>query len=230
LSTSGKLEVFIGESAYKPLILYVDEHPLDVKFVSFDSLETSRVLFFYECADRHVVSPAVIPAPHALLSGSQPTKEVLTKKCKNVQAWKDKYVDFIKVSSIQGAQNDEFLIQLPYYVEGVRDANILLSTDANADSKNSYEIVIGGWGNSRNLIRKNNQVLAKVKEFNILSETRPVKIIVEVTKAGAIRVFTDHNKSKPLLEVQDDQPIKEINYVSFSAYYRDLDIFYNCVE
>jgi len=229
LSTSGKLEVFIGESAYKPLVLYIDEHPLDVKFISFDSLETSRVLFFYECTDRHAVSPAVAP-PHALLAGSEATKEDLSKKCKNVHAWKDKYLDFIKVASIRGAQNDEFLVQLPYYVEGVRDANILLSADANADSKNSYEIIIGGWGNSRNLIRKNNQVLAKVKEFNILSDTRPVKIIVEVTKAGVIRVFTDHNKSKPLLEVQDDQPIKEINFVSFSAYYRDLDIFYNCVE
>lgn len=90
--------------------------------------------------------------------------------------------------------------------------------------------VIGGWGNVRTLIRKNGHVLAKTKEYNILSDTRPVKIILEVTKTGVIRIFTDHNKSKPFLEVQDDSPITDINFISFSGYYRDLDFFYNCGE
>lgn len=91
-------------------------------------------------------------------------------------------------------------------------------------------IVIGGWGNTRTLIRKNNQVLAKVKEYNILSDTRPVKVILEITKAGKISVFTDHNKSKPFLEVDDSSPITDINYISFSGYYRDLDYYYDCAE
>lgn len=141
---------------------------------------------------------------------------------------------------------------MPLYVQGVRDANILLTSSADSGVKNSYEIgtallffcwhnnsyfkssksisVIGGWGNVRTLIRKNGQVLAKAKEFNILSATRPVKIILEVTKTGVIRIFTDHNKSKPFLEVQDDSPLTDINFISFSGYYRDLDFFYSCSE
>lgn len=44
-------------------------------------------------------------------------------------------------------------------------------------------IVIGGWGNTRTLISKNNQVLAKVHEYNILDESKPVKVILEITKS-----------------------------------------------
>lgn len=71
----GLIEVFVGDSVYKPLITVVDKSPLAVQYVSFDSLESSRVLFFYECADRHTVSPAVDPPAHPLLAD----KSVATK-------------------------------------------------------------------------------------------------------------------------------------------------------
>lgn len=90
--------------------------------------------------------------------------------------------------------------------------------------------MIGGWGNTRTVIRKNNQVLAKLKEYNILNESRPVKIVLEITNAGHIRIFTEYNKSKPFLEVQDANPITDINYISFSGYYRELDYYYDCDE
>lgn len=67
--SAGLLEVYIGESIYKPLISVVDKEPLAIKYVSFDALESSRVLFFYECADRNLVSPAVT-AEHPLLGRS----------------------------------------------------------------------------------------------------------------------------------------------------------------
>lgn len=62
----------------------------------------------------------------------------LDKQCKHARAWADKYVDFIKVASIKNAQSDEFVLQLPFYVQGIRDANVLVSSAA--DNKNAYEI------------------------------------------------------------------------------------------
>lgn len=45
---------------------------------------------------------------------------------------------------------------------------------------------------------------------------------------GQIRIFTEYNKYKPFLEVTDSKPITDLNLISFSAYYRDLDYYYNC--
>lgn len=89
--------------------------------------------------------------------------------------------------------------------------------------------MIGGWGNTRSLIRKNGLTLAKVNEYNVLDENKPVRVIVEQTKDGVLRIYTDFNKSRPLLEIKDEQPITDINTISFTAYYRDLDFYYGCV-
>lgn len=88
--------------------------------------------------------------------------------------------------------------------------------------------VIGGWGNTRALIRKNGVVLAKVDEFNVLDENKPIKVIVELTTTGSLRMWTDYNKSRPLLQANDPKPITDIAAVSFSAYYRELDFYYGC--
>lgn len=37
-------------------------------------------------------------------------------------------------------QSDDFIIRLPVYIQGERDAHILLSSDKNTDNKNAYEI------------------------------------------------------------------------------------------
>lgn len=88
--------------------------------------------------------------------------------------------------------------------------------------------VIGGWGNTRALIRKNGVVLAKINEFNVLDENKPIKVIVELTATGVLRLWTDYNKSRPLLQVTDPKPITDVTTLSFSAYYRELDFYYAC--
>lgn len=88
--------------------------------------------------------------------------------------------------------------------------------------------VIGGWGNTRALIRKNGVVLAKINEFNVLDENKPIKVIVELTATGVLRLWTDYNKSRPLLQVTDPKPITDVSTLSFSAYYRELDFYYGC--
>lgn len=88
--------------------------------------------------------------------------------------------------------------------------------------------MIGGWGNTRALIRKNGVVLAKIDEFNVLDGNKPIKIIIELTPAGVLRLWTDYNKSRPLLQVTDSKPIADVSTLSFSAYYRELDFYYGC--
>lgn len=89
-------------------------------------------------------------------------------------------------------------------------------------------LVLGGWGDTKHLIRKNGDVVTKVNEFNVLNEFQPVKVIVELTQTGELRVFTDANKFTPLLEFKDPQPIESLSTLSFTAYFRDLDFYYGC--
>lgn len=234
-----------------------DPKKIDVKYVSFASNDGARVLYFYNCDDEKAAASLLPPpAPHALFAGPiEYDEDILAKKCKHVHAWEDKYSPAIKLEAIKNSKPDGYLVQLPIFVKGVRDAHILLTTGNNLDPKDGYEIVIGGkvqnlivllqsrtketeniifllfligWGDTKHLIRKNGDVVAKVNEFNVLNEQQPIKVIVELKESGELLVFTDDNKSVPLLEFKDKEPIKNLNTLSFTAYYRDLDFYYGC--
>lgn len=90
------------------------------------------------------------------------------------------------------------------------------------------QIVLGGWGDTKHLIRKNGDVVAKIHEYNVLNESQPIKVIVELNQSGELRVFTDANKFTPLLYYKDPQPINNLSTLSFTAYFRDIDFYYGC--
>ncbi|XP_031620433.1 uncharacterized protein LOC116338976 [Contarinia nasturtii] len=230
MTKDGQIEVFVGEFQYKPVVKAHDKHPVDVKYVSFASNDGARVLYFYNCDDEKAsASLSPPPAPHALLiTDPIENEDILAKKCKHTYAWEDVYTTAIKLDSIKNSLADGFRFQLSLFVKGVRDAQILLTTGNSLDPKDGYEIVIGGWSDSKHLIRKNGDVVAKVNEFNVLNELKPIKVVVELTTDGVMRVWTEANKWKPLLEFKDTKPIDDLSTLSFKAYYRDLDFYYGC--
>lgn len=67
---------------------------------------------------------------------------MLISKCKWYEAWENEYKQFHKLSDIKDSQPDGYLVKLPLYVSGARDAHILLSpTDKpDWDADNVYEI------------------------------------------------------------------------------------------
>lgn len=137
----GLIEVFVGELQYKAVIKAVDRKPIDVKYVSFASNDGARVLYFYNCDDEKAAA-SVLPAlpQHALFAEPiEHDEEVLVKKCKHLHAWEDKYTTAIKLESIKNSKPDGFRVQLPFFVKGVRDVQILL-TPGTLDPKDGYEI------------------------------------------------------------------------------------------
>lgn len=137
---------------------------------------------------------------------------VLNKRCKHFDAWENTYTDAIKFKSMANAQADGYVFRLPIYVQGVRDAHILLSHSVDPDPNNGYEIckfnlnfsqgkifinvlkfffyvVIGGWGNLRTLIRKNGEVIAETDEYNVLNEFKPIKVLIEMTRGKLFSLF-----------------------------------------
>lgn len=132
----------MGEFQYKPIVKAVDTKPVDVKYVSFASSDGNRVLYFYNCDDEKAVASLLPPAPsHALFTEPiEHDEDVLAKKCKHVHAWGEEYESKIKMDSIKNSKPDGFIVQLPFFVKGVRDVNILLTTGNSLNPEDGYEI------------------------------------------------------------------------------------------
>lgn len=81
-----------------------------------------------------------------------------------------------------------------------------------------YEIRLGLNGNSLHQIGRkiNTETLVEVWEQNLLSDARPIKVVIEVTTKGEIRVWTSHNPWVPLMTAHDPKLI-EINYLGFAS-------------
>lgn len=135
------IEVFVGDSQYKPIVFVTDTKPIDVKYVSFASNDGTRVLFFYNCdGDKYSVETQR-KIPHPLYTVPiEHDEEILSKKCQHLRAWEDKYLSAIKLDSIKNSKPEGFMVQIPVYVKGVRDAHILLTPNNSLDPKDGYEI------------------------------------------------------------------------------------------
>lgn len=134
----------------------------------------------------------------------------LAKQCQLYEAYENEYRTAHEIANFENARanNDDgdYYFRLPLYVQGERDASILISVNQNDNTKDVYEIsefqlrsncvycwfmklsilrksviAIGGWGNTRTVINKNGIRLAEAIEYNILNEKKPVKIIVEMS-------------------------------------------------
>lgn len=98
---------------------------------------------------------------------------VLVTKCRFYSVKPDSadydYKDYIKTSDIANSQPDGYILRLVLFIQGGRDANILLTTSnqPNFERDFVYEIIIGGWGNEVSL-QKQKQILTKVYKCLIL--------------------------------------------------------------
>lgn len=114
--------------------------------------------------------------------------------------------------------------------------------------------MFGGYGNTKLMIRKRvqNYPIKELVLSSVVSELRPLKVLIEVTKGknhamkhhhhatrnnlmlcffsdGHIRVHTD-NKEKPILEAYDPF-VLPVQYLSFASYQgASVEFLYNCVS
>lgn len=123
------------------MIWVQDSKPLAIKYVSFASNDGSRSLFFHSCESDHSDFALASAAAHPLLAlPALSGEEALTAKCHHIHAWENKYVEGIKLTAIKGSQPDGYTFQLAFYVQGIRDAHILLTTNGKLDANDGYEI------------------------------------------------------------------------------------------
>lgn len=59
-------------------------------------------------------------------------------------------------------------------------------------------------------------LLARVYEQNLLSVKAPIKVVLEITTDGTMKIWTSHNQYAPLLEWKDPSPVP-VKYISFGS-------------
>lgn len=129
----------------------------------------------------------------------------------------DKYAQYVKVTEIKGSRPEGYVVQVPFYIRGPENAYVLFTSEQNpSDLQDAYELLIGGWGNQRIILRKriNGAILADVYWPQVLSEWKRKKFVFEVSLDGTIYLYSEDNKYKPILTAFDPRPVK-IEFLSF---------------
>lgn len=141
----------------------------------------------------------------------------------------DKYLQWIKLSEIENVRPDGYLLRFPFYIQGSANAHILLSQKQNPSLEdNAFEFVIGGLSNTRVEIRKriNGISIVDVRVPNVLSEWGKKKFVIEISKNGEIKLYSQDNPYRPLAVAFDPNPFA-IEYISFKNHnFEKLQFFY----
>lgn len=101
------------------------------------------------------------------------------------ETWKDTFESFLPVRD--DMRPNGFMLRFPFYVQGTESAHILLSThsDLTVEDAKTYEIRLGSEGNTLSQIvqRSTAEVLAKIYEQNLLSESKPLRAVIELSNS-----------------------------------------------
>lgn len=204
ITPSGNIFVFSDLSAYKPLIWASDPDPLPIKYISFASNQSESIDFYYRCpqfTQQLQVAGKVAPlinqklktiGLHPLLENSMLYNDIdlktLTNLSKNVESWKNSYDSFIEVKDVWRPRG--FMLRFVFYIQSQSGANIWLSTEPRlgVDHSNDYEIRLGSQDNMLSqIVRKSSdEVLAEIREQNILSEIKPLRVVIEISNGKCL--------------------------------------------
>lgn len=115
VTTAGTLRVFI-EYQKEPLAVTQDKNVLSIKYFGFASYDNSLAKFFYDCEGENAY-------------GADDLKNL----CHYADATENEYKEFHKITDIAGTRSEGYIINFPFYIQGERDAHVLLSTGPRAD-------------------------------------------------------------------------------------------------
>lgn len=228
VTDDGKIRIFSEHNPWAPLLTAVDPKPLNVKYVSFAS--GTRALFFHDVNEKVLVSHVEKPKldvelkPNPLIvkvevpTGKEDVWFTTYFKSYDTVGKKD-YEKLVNLLELEKVKPEGYHVRMPVWVEGPHSAHILLSPISDVPLKDdSYEIVIGGWMNTRIEIRKrmNGPILASVNTPNIMSMIKRKKFVIEVTTDGWINVYSDADLYKPLISAYDPNPVP-VNWLGFKS-------------
>lgn len=144
----------------------------------------------------------------------------------------NKYGNWFKLSDIENSKPSGFVTQFSFFIQGPANAHVVFSPIENPSlTENVYEVMIGGFGNTRVMIRKriNGHILADAMIPNVLNPLKKKQFVFEVSNDGEIKLFSE-DSTKPLVVAFDPKPLS-LAYFSFKNLNNEkLSFFYGYNE
>lgn len=197
--------MFSEDDLFKPIISAYDILPLKVKYVSFKNLLIERLSFYYgfypseKIVDNVLIKNPLLVNPllldvgkiigdlkislwDAKLKLQLLANKLLVQYSKYYESWDKVYRNPVQLT--EKYQPTGYTLRMPLYLQGSRDAYILLTTTSTVptDNVDVYEILIGSiLSDTAHYIKKNGKLLVTSNESGILSSQVPSKIVIEIT-------------------------------------------------
>lgn len=243
VSMTGDIKLYSEDSPYRPLAAAFDPNPITFEYITFKNRDAEKIEFFYgnpphenpekivaellsEMKEKLTVNP-LLQNWNNMVTGIN--IKTLVRYGKYFESWSNDYKNNLPLNPEWKPKG--YFLRFPVFVQGPSDARILLSsTDKPSANDHVYEIVLGADNNTVSYVngKLGASPLVTVYEQNILSPWKPVKLIIEVSVDGFVRVFTSHNPFVPLLSFVDPTPWP-VKHISFSSPTR-VQFFYNVNE
>lgn len=112
------------------------------------------------------------------------------KKCETEEKWELDYNKFHALKDMKHSQADGYVFKLNFFVFGHKDVHVLLSPTDKPNIENgytkdmsAYEIVIGGFGGARHVIRKtfeDDDLFEKVQLKDLVSEEKQTRVLIQL--------------------------------------------------
>lgn len=118
------------------LIEAKDPNPIPVKYVSFGSFKTSLVKYSFNCSFSFALPDTItLPSLHS--------SKIVKDHCRYEEAITYEYTDFYKITDIVGARPENYIMNLPLYIQANVNSNVLLTKGPLTNFEdNAYEISI----------------------------------------------------------------------------------------
>lgn len=231
ISTDGLIKLYMEDSPYMPVLRAFDPRPVAVKVMSFKNYLTERLDFWWGdqpelstekiveelITENHVqkdIHPLFVHWEKLSLDVELPA---LVANGKYVESWDNLYSDVWPIEDKW--KQSGFSLRIPFWVQGSRDAHIILSPEQKPSRFGKvYEIRIGAKDNSLITVSKqiSGDIVHRVYEQNVLSWWKPTKFVLEVTQDGTLQLWSSHNPYAPLLSWKDPEPLP-IKFISLGS-------------
>ncbi|XP_055325058.1 uncharacterized protein LOC129579226 isoform X2 [Sitodiplosis mosellana] len=166
---------------------------------------------------------AIKPLPTSDACENNYTPFCELRNCKNVYTNNIEHREFIELSS-----NHTTDLLLEFYVIGSSDCHVHLSPVVNPNQTNYgvYDFLIGGFNNSRTVVKHGRKIFRDLRTANVLSESQPVQFRIEIIPSGVIQIY----RNDLLLLETLDRNVAPVRYFNFATddHLNGMYFYYDC--
>lgn len=112
------------------------------------------------------------------------------KKCETEETWELNYNKFHALKDLKNSQAEGYVFKLNFFIFGNKEVHVLLSPTDKLKVENgytkdqsAYEVIVGGYGGARHVIRKtleDDDLFEKVQIKDLVPEEKQTRVLMQL--------------------------------------------------